>query len=192
MLSVILCRLFSYYLHLTMYHVIAATTNPAKIRAISQAFTELFGPDSCRIESVEVNSGVPNQPMGDKETRSGARHRVMSARQVRPEADFWIGIEAGIDDEMTFAWIVIENNHCRGEARSASLILPPVILKSLYEGKELGDEMAILTGVCNIKQQGGAIGLFTEGRLSRTSVYQQALLLAFVPFHNEIYQTQLS
>ncbi len=93
---------------------------------------------------------------------------------------------------MTFACIVIENYHCRGEARSASLILPPVILKSLYEGKELGDEMANLTGICNIKQQGGAIGLFTEGKLSRTSVYQQALLLAFVPFHNQIYQTPIN
>ncbi|MDR0807034.1 MAG: inosine/xanthosine triphosphatase [Enterobacteriaceae bacterium] len=171
-----------------MYHVIAATTNPAKINAIHFAFTDLFGTDNFRIESVEVSSGVANQPIGDKETRTGARNRVMSARQVRPEADFWIGIEAGIDDDMTFAWIVIENNHCRGEARSASLMLPPVIVQKLYEGKELGDEMAALTGISNIKQQGGAIGLFTNGKLSRTSVYHQALLLAFAPFRHEIYQ----
>ncbi|GKX56196.1 non-canonical purine NTP phosphatase [Leminorella grimontii] len=174
-----------------MYHVIAATTNPAKINAIGLAFTELFGPDSYRLESVEVDSGVPNQPIGDKETRTGARHRVMSARQVRPEADFWIGIEAGIDDDMTFAWIVIENKLCRGEARSASLKLPPIVLKSLQEGKELGDEMSRLSGIENIGQQGGAIGLFTGGKLSRTSVYHQALLLAFVPFHNDIYQVSL-
>ncbi|MGO2464729.1 MAG: DUF84 family protein, partial [Serratia proteamaculans] len=37
-------------------------------------------------------------------------------------------------------------------------------------------------------RQGGAIGIFTDGRLSRTSVYHQALLLALVPFHNPIYQ----
>lgn len=51
--------------------------------------------------------------------------------------------------------------------------------------------MAQLSGIENIGKQGGAIGLFTGGKLSRTSVYHQALLLAFVPFHNEIYQTAI-
>ncbi len=47
--------------------------------------------------------------------------------------------------------------------------------------------MAFLTGIDNIKQQGGAIG-FTDGVLTRTSVYQQALILALVPIKHEIYK----
>ena len=42
-----------------MYHVVSATTNPAKIQAILQAFNEIFGEGSCHIESVDVESGVP-------------------------------------------------------------------------------------------------------------------------------------
>ncbi len=172
-----------------MYHVIAATTNPAKIDAIRQAFNDTFGPDSCRLEGIDVDSGVPSQPLGDHQTRSGARNRVMAARQVCPEADFWVGVEAGVEGNMTFAWMVVENTHLRGESRSASLMLPDSILQGIAQGRELGHEMARLTGIENIKHQGGAIGVFTAGILTRTSVYHQALCLALVPFCNVIYQT---
>ncbi len=48
--------------------------------------------------------------------------------------------------------------------------------------------MVFLTGIDNIKQQGGAIGFFTDGVLTRTSVYQQALILVLVPIKHEIYK----
>lgn len=171
-----------------MYHVVAATTNPAKIKAIQLAFEDTFGAGQCRIESVDVASGVSLQPIGNHETRTGARQRVMEARQVRPEADFWVGVEAGIEENMTFAWMTVESPHTRGESRSASLMLPETILQGIRAGRELGAEMAAITGNIDVKRQGGAIGIFTDGRLSRTSVYHQALLLALVPFHNPVYQ----
>lgn len=171
-----------------MYHVVAATINPAKIKAISQAFSDIFGEGSCHIEGVEVDSGVAAQPITNTETRTGARQRVMNARQVRPEANFWVAIEAGIEDNTAFAWMVVENHKLRGESRSASFTLPAIVMKGIHEGRELGEEMARLTGVNDIKYQGGAIGAFTAGRLTRTSVYHQALILALCPFHNDIYQ----
>lgn len=171
-----------------MYHVVAATTNPAKIKAIQQAFDDTYGAGQCHIEAVDVASGVSVQPIGNAETRTGARQRVMEARQARPEADFWVGVEAGIEDAMTFAWITIETPQGRGESRSASLMLPEAVLQGIQAGRELGSEMAAITGNADIKRQGGAIAIFTHGRLSRTSVYHQALLLALAPFINPIYQ----
>lgn len=175
-----------------MYYVVASTTNPAKINAVTLAFADVFGAENCRIEGVDVDSGVPHQPLGSPETRTGARNRVMMARQVRPEADFWVGVEAGIEDNMTFAWMVIENATIRGESRSASLMLPETILQGIREGRELGDEMVRLSGIQNVKQKGGAIGVFTNGKLTRTSVYHQALLLALVPFQNSLFQQAVS
>ena len=87
-----------------MHHVVSATTNPAKIQAILQAFDEIFGEGSCHIESVSVESGVPEQPFGSEETRAGARNRVANARLAQPHADFWVAIEAGIDDDSTRSW----------------------------------------------------------------------------------------
>ena len=171
-----------------MYQVIAATINPAKIRAISQAFNDVFGEGSCHIRGVEVDSGVAAQPLSDAETRTGARQRVANARLAEPEADFWVAIEAGIEEECVFAWMVVENAERRGESRSASFTLPQVVLTGLRAGRELGDEMARLTGVENIKHKGGAIGAFTQGLLTRSSVYHQALILALCPFTHPLYQ----
>ncbi|WP_435956071.1 inosine/xanthosine triphosphatase [Dryocola sp. BD626] len=171
-----------------MYHVVCATTNPSKIQAILQAFDEIYGEGSCHIESVAVDSGVPEQPFGSIETRSGARCRIMNARQVRPEADFWVAIEAGIDEGSTFSWVVIENNATRGEARSATLPLPEVILEKVKAGEALGPVMSAYTGIDEIGRKEGAIGVFTAGKLTRSSVYHQAVILALSPFHNAIYR----
>ncbi|XXD11345.1 inosine/xanthosine triphosphatase [Klebsiella sp. R445] len=171
-----------------MHHVVSATTNPAKIRAIQQAFNEIFGEGSCHIESVSVESGVPEQPFGNEETRAGARNRVANARIAQPNADYWVAIEAGIDDGSTFSWVVIEDRHQRGEARSATLPLPAVILEKVRAGEALGPVMSQQTGIDEIGRKEGAIGVFTAGKLTRSSVYHQAVVLALSPFHNLIYR----
>lgn len=155
-----------------MHQVVCATTNPAKIQAILQAFHEIFGEGSCHIASVAVESGVPEQPFGSEETRAGARNRVANARRLLPEADFWV---------------VIENTSQRGEARSATLPLPAVILEKVREGEALGPVMSRYTGIDEIGRKEGAIGVFTAGKLTRASVYHQAVILALSPFHNAVY-----
>ena len=171
-----------------MHHVVSATTNPAKIQAILQAFNEIFGEGSCHIESVSVESGVPEQPFGSDETRAGARNRVTNARRAQPNADFWVAIEAGIDEGSTFSWVVIDDGNLRGEARSATLPLPQVILEKVRAGEALGPVMSQYTGIDEIGRKEGAIGVFTAGKLTRSSVYHQAVVLALSPFHNSIYR----
>ena len=171
-----------------MHHVIAATTNPAKIRAILHAFNEIYGEDACDIESVDVDSGVPEQPLGNAQTRQGARNRVINARQAKPDADFWVAIEAGIDEGSTFSWVVIESAQQRGEARSATLPLPEVILQKVRAAEALGPAMSNYTGIDEIGRKDGAIGVFTAGKLTRASVYHQAVILALSPFHNAVYR----
>lgn len=171
-----------------MHQVISATTNPAKIQAIRQAFEEIFGEGSCHIAPVAVESGVPEQPCGNEETRAGARNRVANAKAARPEADFWVAIEAGIDDGATFSWVVIESREQRGEARSATLPLPEIILQKVRAGEALGPVMSQHTGIDEIGRKEGAIGVFTAGKLTRSSVYHQAVILALSPFHNAIYR----
>ena len=171
-----------------MHHVVAATTNPAKIRAILHAFNEIFGEDASRIDAIAVESGVPEQPMGSKETLEGARNRVENARHACPNADFWVAIEAGIEEGSTFSWVVIESRDQRGEARSATLPLPEVILQKIRAGQALGPAMSAYTGIDEIGRKDGAIGVFTAGKLTRASVYHQAVILALSPFHNAVYR----
>lgn len=171
-----------------MHQVVVATTNPAKIQAILAAFDQIFGEGSCHIDAISVETGVPEQPFGSAETRTGARNRVANARQIRPSADFWVAIEAGIDEGATFSWVVIESRDQRGESRSATLPLPEVILEQVQAGEALGPVMSKLTGIDKIGNKEGAIGVFTAGVLTRSSVYHQAVVLALSPFHNALYR----
>ncbi len=165
--------------------VVVASLNPAKINAVKQAFSDSFTEQKFEFIGVSVASEVPDQPMNDQETKQGALNRVRNAKLTHPGGDFYVGLEAGIDDGFTYAWMIIEDNlDTRGESRSACLMLPPVVLDKVQQGKELGHVMDEVFNTDNIKQKGGAIGLLTQHQLTRSSVYQQALILALIPFLN--------
>ncbi|NYY78316.1 non-canonical purine NTP phosphatase [Escherichia coli] len=137
--------------------------------------SRIFGEGSCHIASVAVEAVYRNSPLAVRK-RAGARNRVANARRLLPEADFWVAIEAGIDGDSTFSWVVIENASQRGEARSATLPLPAVILEKVREGEVLGPVMSRYTGIDEIGRKEGAIGVFTAGKLTRTSVYHRAVI----------------
>ena len=160
-----------------------ASANPAKIKAVASAFAEVFPDETLDVQGIAVASGVANQPMNSDETLLGAMNRVAALACL--EADYRVAIEAGLDGDFTFAWMVIEHQGKIGKARSASLMLPPAALLQLKQGKELGDVMDLMFEQTNIKQKGGAIALLTQNKLSRSAVYHQALILAMIPFLNK-------
>ncbi len=164
--------------------VIIASLNPAKINAVKSAFQSAFPQQAFEFVGISVPSEVADQPMTNEETHRGALNRVKNAKLEMPAADFYVGLEAGIEGNVTFAWMVIESDTHRGESRSASLMLPPEVLAQLADANELGDVMDKVFGTENIKQKGGAISLLTQNQLTRSSVYHQALILALIPFTN--------
>lgn len=171
-----------------MQTIIVASTNPAKITAVTDAFAAAFPHQQFITTGIKANSGVRDQPLTNAETLLGANNRITDCRQRYPKADYIVGLEAGLDDNFTFAWMVIEHQGKISTARSASLPLPPLALTKIAQGMELGDVMDEMFDQQNIKQKGGAIAMLTNHLLSRSSVYQQALILALIPFLNpELY-----
>ncbi|CAH0527033.1 inosine/xanthosine triphosphatase [Vibrio hippocampi] len=166
-----------------MKKVLIASLNPAKINAVKSAFLAVFEQDEFEFSGIDVPSEVADQPMSNEETLLGARNRVSNAKAAL-QADFYVGIEAGLEGSSTFAWMIIESNGIIGQSRSASLMLPPAVVEQLSATNELGNVMDATFGTQNIKQQGGAISLLTKGELTRSSVYHQALILALIPFIN--------
>ncbi|WP_274005516.1 inosine/xanthosine triphosphatase [Vibrio parahaemolyticus] len=164
--------------------VVIASLNPAKINAVKSAFQSAFPQQAFEFVGISVPSEVADLPMTNEETHRGAVNRVKNAKVEMPTADFYVGLEAGIEGNVTFAWMVIESDTHRGESRSASLMLPPEVLAQLADANELGDVMDKVFGTENIKQKGGAISLLTQNQLTRSSVYHQALILALIPFTN--------
>jgi inosine/xanthosine triphosphatase len=172
--------------------IVVASQNPVKIGAAREAFATQFPESPLDVLSVDVDSGVGDQPMSDTDTRDGARARANGAMQAHPEADFWVGLEGGIeviDDQlMAFAWMAIKGTTGGiSEARSTTLPLPPAIKELLSTGMELGEANDKVFATINSKQGGGAFGLLTDGLYTRESVYAQTLVMALIPFVNPLY-----
>jgi len=172
--------------------VVVTSFNPVKIEAVRQAFLNRFPLREIELIPAHVDSGVADQPMSDEETRRGARNRVSNARLQIADADFWVGLEGGLDffdgHLMAFAWMVVANKDQRySETRSATLPLPPEVQKLVSGGLELGDANDRVFSTLNSKQGGGAYGLLTDGLMTRESIYTQTLILALIPFVHELW-----
>lgn len=171
--------------------VLVGSRNPVKIGAVRNALVPLFPGRLVECEGMQAPSGVPDQPMTAAETREGALNRMNFCRQHR-EADFHVALEGGVDVTVdgpgTFGYVAIAHREQVSVGCSAWLPLPPAVYQALLDGEELGHVMDRLFGTVNIKQQGGAIGLVTNGHATRESAYTQALVLAMAPFlHPELY-----
>lgn len=172
--------------------VVIASHNPVKIRAVKTAFSLQFPKNNCKFLPVQVKSGVRDQPRSDDETRQGACNRAENARSQQPDADVWVGLEGGVetlnDQLIAFAWMsVLGPGGKRGEARTTSLQLPPAVKVLVDKGMELGDANDKVFSTIDSKHQGGAFGLLTNGLYTRESVYTEAMVMALIPFANELY-----
>lgn len=173
-------------------NVVVASKNPVKIEAARAAFAALMPNAKLQMIPVGVDSGVGNQPSSDEDTRRGARNRAANARECVPEADFWVGLEGGIEvfeeQLMAFAWMaILGRDGNTSSARSTTLPLPTAIRKLIDEGLELGEANDRVFSTANSKQGGGAFGLLTDGLYTRESIYTQTLVLALLPFVNDLY-----
>lgn len=173
--------------------IVVASQNPVKIRAAREGFSRMFPKSTYSVRGVNVASGVPEQPLSDDETLRGAMNRVQNAHTLEPEADYWVGIEGGVDATTTgfdspmqsFAWVVVMGKGGRtGKARTATFYLPEETARLVRQGMELGHADDVVFGRTNSKQHNGAVGLLTGDVIDRSAYYLQAVILALIPFKN--------
>lgn len=171
--------------------IIVGSQNPAKLEAVSSAFARFFPEDTFELQPVTVPSGVSVQPLSDDESLRGATNRANAARELEPNADFWLGIEGGLQpvpgepgDYLSYCWVVVLGGQQSGRARSASYELPKAICDLIRQGMELGNADDLIFGVSDSKRDKGGVGLLTDGRITRSQFYAEAVKLALIPFVN--------
>lgn len=166
--------------------VIVASNNPVKRQAVEQAFSRMLPETAFICIPAASDSGVPSQPIGDAQTQRGADHRVDDVMRRFPAADFWVGIEGGVDDSpegmYAFAWVVIRSNTSCGRSRSASFLLPEAVAHQVRAGLELGAADDAIFGVTDSKRSNGAVGLLSGNVITRTGLYEHAIVMALIPF----------
>ena len=169
--------------------IFIGSKNPVKIQAVEQGFEKMFPNSAFEFVGASVPSGVDDQPTSDDETFKGALNRAESANKQNPEANYWVGIEGGIQkvsDEMeAFAWVVIKSKTKIGKSRTGTFFLPIPIVKLINDGKELGEADDIVFNRSNSKQRDGTVGILTGNAIDRTKYYLEAVVLALIPFKNE-------
>lgn len=171
-----------------MKTIVISSQNPVKIQAATRGFERMFPQEAFTVTSVSVPSGVSRQPWGGPETRQGAFNRARAAAAALPTADFWVGVEGGVEEEEdqlgAFAWIVVLSDKKVGMSRTGTFFLPPAVTALVRQGKELGEADDLIFQRENSKQANGAIGILSENAVDRTDLYEQAVILALVPFKN--------
>ncbi|WP_420316975.1 inosine/xanthosine triphosphatase [Ekhidna sp.] len=169
--------------------VIVASKNPVKINSARNGFNQMFPTEAIEIEGISAPSGVSDQPMTNSETLQGAKNRAEFVKKEVPDADFWVGIEGGIEDTSdgmeAFAWVVILSKNQKGQSRTSTFYLPPKVRELVLQGVELGHANDQVFEEHNSKQKGGAVGSLSNGLLGRTEYYEQAVILALIPFVNK-------
>lgn len=153
--------------------VAIGSKNPVKVRAVQNAFPE----PGNMVLSVEVDSCVRSQPLSHDETRTGAIHRAKGCLQIT-DAVMGIGLEGGVfvmDEQLYLCnWGALVDRDMRlFVVGGPTLKLPDHFRGLLEKGKELNEVMHREAGIEGLGSKEGAIGYYTQGRITRDQVFTQ-------------------
>ncbi|HUR62298.1 MAG TPA: inosine/xanthosine triphosphatase [Candidatus Thermoplasmatota archaeon] len=173
--------------------VVVGSANDVKVAAVRQEFVRIL-PLPAEVRGFAVHTNVPEQPR-DGETLAGARNRAKAALAAWPEADYAIGIEAGLvrfpaheGHLEAQACVVLDRAGLETHGWGPAFHYPAFVTSRAAAGEMVSD---ILGPIANDPRMGsttGAIGYLTEGRLDRTALSRMAVLMAFVPrFRRDLY-----
>ncbi len=168
--------------------IIVGSKNPVKFQATGNVLEKIYG--ELEVQAIDVDSGVPDQPIGLNVTIQGAINRAKNA--FSPDFDLSVGIESGllevphsITGYLDLQWCAIYDGEKITLGVSAGFEYPPLVIEQVLSGKEVGDVMDQVTGVDKLGQKTGAVSHLTQGMLDRTGNTEQCVLMAMVPRMNE-------
>ncbi|KSW11342.1 hypothetical protein CF15_00265 [Pyrodictium occultum] len=171
--------------------VAVGSSNPVKVNAVRRAIRLLCLAD---VHGVEVESGIPSQPLGLREIVLGAVNRAVNALR-KLNADYGVGVEAGVIEttieplELQAAAIVDREERVT-IGLSQAFPVPRDWMSKLRERIELGDIASRITRRADIGERLGLIGYLTGGHVTRTDLTYNAVVMALVPRLNPSLYTQ--
>jgi inosine/xanthosine triphosphatase len=165
--------------------VVVGSNSPVKVEATRQAFSEYYA--DVIVESVNIRSGVNPFPWSDEEMLQGATNRVNGAQEAVPEADFYVGLEGGLqrlgDWMMVKQLAVVMRREEIGVGVSSGYDCPERLLSQLEPQMESGRrKIDAFFGEEEILSKQGAIGVLTQSKMSRTESSRDALICALTRF----------
>lgn len=172
--------------------VAVGTSNMIKVEAVKEAFGHFYS--NIRVMNVSVDNLLP-QPITLSSTVRGALTRAEKALQKIKEAEFGVGVEAGlmeIPDTRTYLNVqfaaIIDKDQKITLGSSAGFQLPNEVTKLvLIERMEVDRAVEFLYGIKDIGEKRGIIDLMTKGATSRKELITNALIMALAPRISEVH-----
>lgn len=154
--------------------IIIGSKNPAKIMAVRNVFQK-----DAEVISLDIPSGVSEQPFSDDETIQGAINRARNALE-EGKGDIGIGLEGGVQETKQGLLIcnwgaIVTNGMDPIIAGGARLLLPIEVSERLRNGEELGPVMEDYAKMKNVRKHEGAVGIFTNGLVNREDMFTHVM-----------------
>ncbi len=166
--------------------VAVGSQNPVKVAAVAKEMQRILGSE-VDVEGVGVSSDVPEQPQADH-TLEGAQNRARAALQAMPEADYAVGVEAGLvqfpGDEASAdvqSCVVLDRNGRETNGWGPGFHYPEWVRRRAESGEMISDILGPVAKDPRIGGTTGAIGYLSDGLMDRTELTEVAVLMAFVP-----------
>lgn len=166
--------------------VAVGSANGVKVAAVLEEFTRTTR-IATDVKGFAVASGVAEQPR-DGETLIGAQNRARAALAAWPEADYAVGIEAGL---IPFpghegyleaqACAILDRDGWETHGWGPAFHYPDWLTKRALAGEMVSDVLGPIANDARLGSTTGAIGWLTEGRFDRTELSRLAVLMAFIP-----------
>lgn len=171
--------------------IAVGSTNPTKVRPVKTVFAHYFG--IVKVKGVSVDSGVPEQPMGDEQTYQGALNRAQRALAKVPGAEYGVGIEGGLA-QRSYGWfeysqvVIVNRKGETGMGASSGLVLPNSVLQRIHQGENLEQAIDALFGTQQIGEGIGMFGVMTNRYVTRAVSVKQGVAFALARFlHADLY-----
>ena len=169
--------------------VAVGSENPVKRAATERA----MGDVATDVVTLDVESGVPEQPWGETETITGAKTRAARARAAGA-FDLGVGIEGGvapvdgIEGLFLVMWAAVSDGSTVGLGSGPRLRLPDRVATRLEDGAELGPVMDDLLDTSGVAANQGAAGVLTDRVITREDALFHAVAGAFGRFASGQYE----
>lgn len=169
--------------------VLIGTNNPGKVKGAKQAFEKFY--EYVEVIGISVSSDVSDEPVND-EIYKGASNRVNNlikyAKENNVDADFFIGIESGITNQLG-KWCIIQiavikdKNGYESFGTGPAFPVPDKYVDDIVN-TDLGIVMDKIFNGNGLKNEKGGIAHLTNGVITRYDLTREAFIMALTEFIN--------
>ncbi len=187
-------------------NIIVGSNNPVKLAAVQAVFSTNFPKDILKVQNHPIASGVPDQPIGIDQIFPGALNRAEGVKQwamqnlgtqghKHPETVekfYFVGIEAGLmrvplvnSGFLAYSvCVILDREGNRGIGTGPGWEYPPKVLQPMLADRslELADVMGKISGDHEIRNKEGAVGYYSQSRVTRYDLAYSGIQMALIPF----------